>query len=388
MFYEDAIDSLCPSAYAFAVENEKLSVVGRPAVTNVEVTDDKKAVLTFTAALYPEVKLGEYKGVEAPKETVRITAADIDKEIENIRKRNARIETVDRPAADGDTAVIDFEGFVDGKAFDGGKGENYSLVLGSGQFIPGFEDQVVGMSAGEEKDVNVTFPKEYTEELAGKDATFKVKLHEVKESILPEVDDEFAKDVSEFDTLEEYKKSISAKLREQREAAAKRAFEDAAMDAVIDGMEAEIPDAMVDEQIENMMGEYEYRLSAQGLNIEQYCQMLGMDKASFQATMRPAALKQIQTRLVLEKVAELENIEVSDEELEEEYKKLAENYSMEVDQVKAAVNAQFLRVDLKNEKAAKVIYDNAVKAKKTTKKTAKKAEEKTEDTAETEKAAE
>lgn len=379
VFYEDAINELYPKAYAEAVEQEKLDVVSWP---NVEVLEAGKDGLTFkaTVTVRPEVKLGEYKGLTAEKEEVKITDEDIDNELKPYINRASRMVTVEREAQNGDTVVIDFEGFKDGVPFDGGKAEGHSLELGSGAFIPGFEDQLVGTKAGDEKDVNVTFPEEYhAEELAGAPVVFKVKVHEVKEKQLPTVDDEFAKDVSEFDTLEAFKKDLADKLTERREAQAKRAFQAAIMEQVMDNMEVEIPDAMVAYETDQMVEDMARRVQAQGIPFEQYMAMTGMTIDMVRAQAGAAALERVRRDLALGAVVAAENIEITDEDLEAEYKRLADEYHMELDQVKAAAPAEDVKKGLAIQKAEQVIYDSAKVGKapakkKTTKKKAEEAE--------------
>ena len=379
VFYEDAINELYPKAYAEAVEQEKLDVVSWP---NVEVLEAGKDGLTFkaTVTVRPEVKLGEYKGLTAEKEEVKITDEDIDNELKPYINRASRMVTVEREAQNGDTVVIDFEGFKDGVPFDGGKAEGHSLELGSGAFIPGFEDQLVGTKAGDEKDVNVTFPEEYhAEELAGAPVVFKVKVHEVKEKQLPTVDDEFAKDVSEFDTLEAFKKDLADKLTERREAQAKRAFEAAIMEQVMDNMEVEIPDAMVAYETDQMVEDMARRIQAQGIPFEQYMAMTGMTIDIVRSQAAAAAMERVRRDLALGAVVAAEKIEISDEDLEAESKRLADEYHMELDQVKAAAPAEDVKKGLAIQKAEQVIYDSAKVGKapakkKTTKKKAEEAE--------------
>ncbi len=377
VFYEDAINELYPKAYAEAVEQEKLDVVSWP---NVEVVEAGKDGLTFkaTVTVRPEVKLGEYKGLTAEKEEVKITDEDIDNELKPYINRASRMVTVEREAQNGDTVVIDFEGFKDGVPFDGGKAEGHSLELGSGAFIPGFEDQLVGTKAGDEKDVNVTFPEEYhAEELAGAPVVFKVKVHEVKEKQLPTIDDEFAKDVSEFDTLEAFKKDLADKLTQRREAQAKRAFEAAIMEQVMDNMEVEIPDAMVAYETDQMVEDMARRVQAQGIPFEQYMAMTGMTIDIVRTQAAAAAMERVRRDLALGAVVAAENIEISDEDLEAEYKRLADEYHMELDQVKAAAPAEDVKKGLALQKAEQVIYDSAKVGKAPAKKkiTKKKAEE-------------
>ncbi|MGI5935235.1 MAG: trigger factor [Oscillospiraceae bacterium] len=360
VFYEDAIDDLSPMAFKFGVDKEALETVGRPTLTDMNISEEIEVTLTFETALYPAVTLGQYKGLEAPKPAVKVEESDVDAELESLRKRNSRLQTVDRTAAEGDTAMIDFEGFINGEAFEGGKGENYNLVLGSGQFIPGFEEQVIGMSAGEEKDINVTFPEDYHEEFAGKNAVFRVKLNEVKETILPELDDEFAKDVSEFDTLEEYRNSVRERLLKSREDDATREFKDALIDKAAKNMTVIIPDAMVEEQVDMIINDYAQNLAMQGYSLEQYLSMMGMDVASFRGSIRPTALRQIEVELLLNKVAEEEMIECTDEEIEAEIARLAELYQLEAEEVKKAISVETLARDLRMRKAANVIYDTGI----------------------------
>ena len=361
VFYDDAADELAPQAFRFAVEQEGLRTVGTPAVKAMDVSDDKELTLSFVTAVWPEVTLGQYKGLEAPKAKVEIAEEQIDADLEMTRKRNSRVQSVERPAKLDDTAVIDYEGSVDGVPFDGGKAEGHNLVLGSGQFIPGFEDQVVGMSAGEERDITVTFPEEYHEaSLAGKEAVFHVKCNEVKETILPELDDEFAKDVSEFDTLDEYRASIRERLEKAAEADAQSAFESALIEKAGDNMTADIPDAMIEEQMDNMIREYDQNLQMNGLNLELYLKYLGQDVNAFREQTRPTAERRAKTDLVLDKIAQEENIEATAEEVEEEYKNLSERYGMTVEQVKQALPANVVEGDLKTRKAAQIIFDSAV----------------------------
>ena len=343
VFYEDAINDVYPEAYAQAIEQEKLDAVAWP---KVEIVDVGKEGLTFKAVVTvrPEVKLGEYKGLTAEKPEVTVTDEDIDNELKPYVNRASRMVTVEREAKNGDTVVIDFEGFLDGTPFDGGKGEGHSLELGSGSFIPGFEEQLVGAKAGDEKDLNVTFPEDYhASELAGKPVIFKVKVHEVKEKQLPEVDDEFAKDVSEFDTLADFKKDLGEKLKARRESQVQRDFEAALMEQVMDNMEVEIPDAMVDYEADQLVNDMAQRIQAQGIPFEQYLAMTGMNMDIMREQAKAAALERVRRDLALGAIVAAENITVSDEEVEEEYKRLAEQYHMELDQVKKAVEADGIR---------------------------------------------
>ena len=321
------------------------------------------------------------RSIEVEKETVKVLQADVKAELNRMAQRNARTETVERKAKKNDTVDIDFEGFVDGVPFEGGKAEHHELTLGSGAFIPGFEDQLIGCKAGDEKDVVVTFPEEYhAKELAGKEATFKCKVHKVEETILPEIDDEFAKDVSDTcETLDDLKKEITERLKAERQEAADNAFEEKVLDAVIDGMKADIPAAMIDSQVDTIVQDFGYRLQMQGMGLEQYLKMTGTEMGAFRAMFQSQAERQVKTRLALQKVVELEGITVSDTELEEEYAKMAEQYKMEVEKVKAIVSKEALEGDLKISNALEFIKKNA-KVKKAAKKKA--AEETTEETAE------
>ena len=378
VFYEDAINELYPEAYATAVDQEKLDVVAWPKVEIQEVSADGftfKAIVTVR----PEVKLGQYKEITAPKAEPAVTEEDIANELKPYIARATRMVTVEREAQNGDTVVIDFEGFLDGKPFDGGKGEGHSLELGSGSFVPGFEEQLVGTKAGDEKDLDITFPEDYHADLAGKAVVFKVKVHEVKEKQLPTVDDEFAKDVSEFDTLADFKKDLAAKLTERRENQAKQAFEAAVLEQVMSNMEVEIPDAMVDFEADNLVNDMAQRIQAQGIPFEQYLAMTGMTMDMMREQAKAAALERVRRDLALNAVIAAEDIQISDEELEEEYKRLSEQYHMELDKVKEAVAADDIRKELSMKKAEQVIYDSAKVGKapakkKTTKKKAEDAE--------------
>ena len=369
VFYEDAINDLYPGAYAEAVEQEKLDVVGYP---EIEVEKVDKDGFTFKAvvALRPEVKLGEYKGLTAAKEAVKVTDADVEAELKPYIDRATRLVSVERAAALGDTAVIDFKGFLNGEPFEGGEAQGHELELGSGAFVPGFEDGVVGMKPGEEKDIDLTFPEDYHAELAGKAVVFHVTLHEVKEHQAPVVDDEFAKDVSEFDTLDEFKADLSKKLTERREAAAQRDFESALLEQVVENMEVEIPDAMVDMRVDEMVEDYARRISSQGIPFEQYMQMTGMTLDVMKSQVKPNALRQVQVDLALGAIAEAEKIAVTEEEIEKEFASLAETYSMDIEKVKAAVPASSVEHDLTMKKATEVVFSSAKvgKAKKAAKK--------------------
>ncbi len=381
VFFEEAFNIVYPEAMEMAVEKSGIKPVGRADVDLGDPAEEGGLTIIAKVPVEPEVELGEYKGIEVEKETVKVLAADVKAELNRMAQRNARTETVDRKAKKNDTVDIDFEGFVDGTPFEGGKAEHHALTLGSGSFIPGFEDQLIGCKAGDEKDVVVTFPEEYhAAELAGKEATFKCKVHKVEETILPEIDDEFAKDVSDTcETLDDLKKEITERLKAQRQEAADQAFEEKLLDAVIADMEADIPQAMIESQLDSMVQDFGYRMQMQGMSFDQYLKMTGSSMETFRTMFKDQAERQVKTRLVLEKVAELENIAVSDTEIEDEYAKMAENYGMELDKVKAAVSADALREDLKISDALEFLKKNA-KVKKPAAK--KKAADEAEETAE------
>ena len=371
VFYEDAVKDLYPKAYEEAIEQEKIKPAAYP---KIEVTEMGKEGFTFKAivALKPTVKLGEYKGLTAPKTAAAVTDADIDAEMAPYIQRATRLVAVKRKAKKGDTAVIDFEGFDNGVPFEGGKGDGYSLELGSGTFIPGFEEGVIGMKAGEEKDLDITFPEEYTPELAGKAVVFKVKVQEVKEPQKPELDDEFAKDVSEFDTLADFRKDLGEKLKARRESQAKTEFERAITDQLIDNMEADVADAIVEQQADRMMEDYAMRIQSQGIPFEQYLSMMGLSVDALRAEAMVGAKKRVLNELALEAVAKAEGLKVAAAEKKAEYERLAEEYKMDVDQVKAAVAEEDLTQDLLLKKAAQFVFDNAKEGKAPAKKTAAK----------------
>ena len=360
VFYEDAVNEIFPEIYTTAIVDQQLKAVGSPSVSNMDTPDEGGVVLTIETELYPEVTLGQYKGIEVPKREVKVEDSEVDAELSRMAERNARIETVDRAAQMGDTVVIDFEGFEGGKPFQGGKAEDYSLTLGSGSFIPGFEEALVGAVAGEERDVNVTFPENYAKELAGKPAVFKCKVHEVKESIKPELDDEFAKDVSEFDTLDALKNDIRERFTKSREEQNERAFESSAVQLAAANMTCNVPACMIDEQVDHQIEQFAYQLQSQGMKMEDYTKMIGGDLNGLRQSMRPMAEQTVRSDILLSEIARAENLEVTDEEVEEELKKLAEQYQMELDKVKAAVDTAAVKSDLMGKKAAKIITDNAV----------------------------
>ena len=371
VFFEEAFNIIYPDAMEMAVEKSGIKPVGRADVDLGDPAEEGGLTIIAKVPVEPEVELGEYKGIEVEKETVKVLQADVKAELNRMAQRNARTETVERKAKKNDTVDIDFEGFVDGVPFEGGKAEHHELTLGSGAFIPGFEDQLIGCKAGDEKDVVVTFPEEYhAKELAGKEATFKCKVHKVEETILPTLDDEFAKDVSDTcETLDDLKKEIPERLKAERQEAADNAFEEKVLDAVIDGMKADIPAAMIDAQVDTIVQDFGYRLQMQGMGLEQYLKMTGTEMGAFRAMFKDQAERQVKTRLALQKVVELEGITVSDKELEEEYAKMAEQYKMEVEKVKAIVSKEALEGDLKISNALEFIKKNA-KVKKAAKKKA------------------
>ena len=362
VFYEDAINLIFPEIWEQATTESELKVVGSPSVSDLNVDENGNLVLTIECGLYPVATLGQYKGIEAPKANVTVTDEEVDEDIKQLASRNSSISTVERAAKDGDTVIIDFDGYMDGVAFDGGKGENYTLRLGSGTFIPGFEDQVVGMAAGDEKDVEVTFPADYgTQELAGKPATFKVKVHEVKETLVPVLDDEFAKDVSETaETLEDLKKERREKLEKDKADEAEHNFKNEVVKKAMDNLEVVIPDAMVEAQLDDMMNQYAMNMQSSGFTLEQYAQMMGTTIQGLREQSREGAVQQIRNTLLLEKVAEEENIQVSDEELEEEYQTMAKEYDMDVEKVKEYLPLEDLRKEKQLQKAMDLIVDNAV----------------------------
>ena len=365
VFLEEAANDVLPTAYEKALDDCDEEIVSSPKIDVVQLAPEKPFIFTAEVALKPDVKLGEYKGVEIDKVETEVTEEEIQAEIDKERENNSRtISVEDRPVQDGDTAVIDFEGFVDGEAFEGGKGENYSLVIGSHSFIDTFEEQLIGKEIGSESEINVTFPEDYhAEELAGKPAMFKVTVKEIKEKELPEVDDEFAAEVSEYDTLEEYKESIKKNLTESKEKEAADQKEMAVVDAIIAASEMDIPDAMVETTQRQMVDEFAQRIQMQGISFEQYLQLTGATQESMLAQIKPQALKRIQSRLVLEAVAAAEKIEASEEDYDAEITKLAEAYNMGEDKVRAMVGDQGkeeIMRDLAVTKAAKFVVDNAV----------------------------
>lgn len=365
VFYSDAVDIALPEAYTQAVGQSGLNVVGYP---EVEIVDDKidENGFTFkaTVAVYPEVKLGEYKGLTAEKEEVKVSADDVKERLNEMAERNSRLVSVDRKAKKGDIAVIDFEGFDNGEAFEGGKGENYELELGSGSFVPGFEDQVIGMKAGDEKDLDITFPEDYHKDLAGKKVVFHVKAKEIKCKELPKLDDDFAKDVSEYDTLKELKDSIKREITEQREQAAKFAVESSLMEKVAEGIECDIPDAMVEEQCARFLDDFKQRLQAQGIPYDQYCKMTGMDEKKFMEDGKEPALRQVRMDLAVNAIIKEENLDATDEEVEKQYSDLAEKYSMDINELKKYLDEMSVRAQIIRDKAINLVVDSAKVEKK------------------------
>ena len=379
VFFEDAVNMCYPEAYDKAVEESKIQPVDHP---QIMVDDISPEGFTFkaTVTVKPEVKIEGYKGLTVEKGRVSVTEKDVKEELNRMVDRNARLVTVEREVKDGDTVVFDFEGFVDDKPFEGGKAENYTLGIGSGMFIPGFESQMVGKKVDEPFDVNVTFPEEYqAKELAGKPAVFKCLIHEVKETQKPELDDEFAKDVSEFDTLDELKADLKGKIREQKEKAAENEYDEKLIDAMLEHFEADIPEVMIEAQIDRIVEDFGYRLSMQGVTLDMYLKMNDMSMESFRKLFREQGEKQVKVRLALEEIAKLENMEVSEEELEKEFANLAEQNKIDVERVKQLLPAQSLKDDLLTQKAVELIKSTAKKPAKKTAKKAEKTEEKEEE---------
>lgn len=361
VFYEDGLEEIFPEVYDFAVaKQEGLKAIGRPSLTDMQIAEDGSVTLTLTTEVYPEVTLGQYKGLEVEKAEAKVTDAQVQAELDRMAQNVASTETVERAAEMGDTANIDFEGFDNGVPFEGGKGENFDLKLGSGQFVPGFEEQVVGMTAGEEKDINITFPEDYHENLAGKPVVFHVKLNKVTVTNVPALDDEFAKDVSEFDTLEELKADIRAKALEQAEKRIISDFENAAVEKAAENTTVEMPKALVEQELDTQMERFAYQLQMSGYSMEQYAKMMGGDVSTMRNAFRPAAEKQAKISVTLEKIVEVEGITVTDEEIEEEFKALAEQYQLEVDKVKEMVPMGELTGSLTTRKAVKLIAESAV----------------------------
>lgn len=361
VFHPDALDIIVPEALDFAVENSGLKTVGYPEVTDIDIKEDKSGVdVTLKAAVYPEVSIGEYKGLKAVKLSPEVPDRDIDLEIDAIRTRNARIEKAERPAAIGDTTIIDFEGIVDGEKFEGGQATGYELELGSNAFIPGFEDGIVGMEIGQQRSIELVFPDDYTPQLSGKPVVFNVKLCEISEKILPELDDEFVKDVSEFDTLDEYKADIRSRLEAAKQADVETAFENSLMEQLADIIEAEVPDALVEEQMDISMNKFAHQVQSYGMEPAQYLQMMNVSEEVFRESMREKSEKEVRITLALEKIAELEEIEVTDEDVDNELKEAAEKFGMELEKLTESVSKEKVRQDIKTRRAAKLVIDSAI----------------------------
>ena len=365
IFFEDAANEIIPDAYADAAKESGLDIVSQPKVSIEQLEAGKPFIFAAEVAVRPEVELGEYKGVEVTKADAEVTDADVEEELKKVQDQNSRTVSVeDRAVKDGDMTVIDFEGFIDGEAFDGGKGENYPLTIGSHSFIDTFEEQMIGMNIGEEKELNVTFPEDYhAENLKGKPATFKVTVKEIKEKQLPELDDDFAQDVSDFDTLAEYKDDLKKKIAERKESEAKAKKESEAIEKVVEAAKMDIPQAMIDTQVNRMLEDFAMRLQQQGLSVEQYFQYTGMTADKIMEEMKPEAVKRIKNSLVLEAVAKAENIEVSEEEFEAELQKMADMYKMEIEKIKEFMQdaeAKQMKDDIAIQKAVELIVSSAV----------------------------
>ena len=358
VFYEEAVNAILPDAYESAVHEQKLEVVGYPQV-EIENVGKEGATFKCTVAVYPEVELGQYKGLEAVKAEVKVMAADVNARLKEMADRNSRLVAVERAVKKGDTANIDFEGFDQGVAFEGGKGEAFDLEIGSGSFVPGFEDQLIGMKAGEEKDIDITFPENYTPELAGKPVVFHVKVNEVKVKELPAIDDEFAKDVSEFDTLKELKADIKKKMTDERTTAAQHAFEDVLMTKVAEGIKADIPDEMIEMQAHQMLEGFKQQLASQGIPFDQYTKMTGMNEEQIIMDAKEPVANQVRMDLAIRAIIKAEGLEVSDEEVENEMKTVAEKYGMDLETVKKYLRAEDVKEQVMREKVIKVVADSA-----------------------------
>ena len=361
VFTEDAINEIFPEVYENTVRKEEsLKPVGMPTVVDIQFPEEGGVELTVETELYPEVTLGDYKGLEVPKAEADVSDAEIEAELDRMAQNVARVSTVERAAQNGDTVVIDYEGFDNGVPFAGGKGENYELKLGSGSFVPGFEDQLIGASAGEEKDLDITFPENYHKDLAGKAVVFHVKVHEVKETVVPEKDDEFVKDVSEFNTLDELKADIRSRFLKQKEESIQSAFENAALEKAAANMTAEIPECMIVEEVDRQMERFGYQLQMSGMSLKDYAKMMGGNLDALRESMRGMAESKVRQMVLLDAIAEAEKIEVTEDEINEEYKNLAESYKMEEDKVRQMLQADDIKGGLETRKAAKVVVDSAV----------------------------
>ena len=360
VFYEDGLEEIFPEVYEEAVVKQDIKAVGRPSLTDMDISEDGIVTITIATDVYPEVTLGQYKGLEVEKNEVNVTDEQVQAELDRMAQNVASTETVERAAQMGDTANIDFEGFDNGVPFDGGKGDNFDLKLGSGSFVPGFEEQIVGMTAGEEKDIDITFPENYHEGLAGKSVVFHVKLNKVTETVVPAQDDEFAKDVSEFDTLDELKADIRTKAQEAGEKQANSAFEQACVEKAAENTTVDMPKALIEAELDTQMERFGYQLQMSGYSMEQYAKMMGGDVNTMRNAFRPAAEKQAKINVTLEKIGEVENIEVTEEEINAEFESLASQYQLELDKVKSMVPVEEITASLKTRKAVKVIVDSAV----------------------------
>ena len=360
VFYEDGLDEIFPEVYEESVINQGVKAIGRPNLTDMSISDEGIVTLTLTTEVYPEVTLGDYKGIEAPKAEVNVTDEQVEAELNTMAQNVASTETVERAAQMGDTANIDFEGFDNGVAFEGGKGDNFDLKLGSGSFVPGFEEQVVGMTAGEEKDIDITFPEDYHAELAGKAVVFHVKCNKVSATTIPTMDDEFAKDVSEFETLEALKADIRAKALENAQKQSDSAFEQACVDKASENCTVDMPKALIEAELDNQMERFAYQLQMSGYSVEAYAKMMGGDMNTIRNAFRPAAEKQAKTNVMLAKIVEVEGLTVTEEDIAAEYEALATAYSLEADKVKTMVPVEEIKASLETRKAVKVIVDNAV----------------------------
>ena len=360
VFYEDGLEEIFPEIYDFAIAAQDFKAIGRPTLDNMDISEEGIVTLTISTEVYPEVTLGQYKGLEIEKAEATVSEEQVAAELDRMAQNVASTETVERAAEMGDTANIDFEGFDNGVAFDGGKGENFDLKLGSGQFVPGFEEQVVGMTAGEEKDINITFPEDYAAELAGKAVVFHVKLNKVTVTNVPALDDEFAKDVSEFETLEALKEDIRANALKSAEKQNQTAFENAAVEKAAENITVEMPNALIESELDNQMERFGYQLQMSGYSLEQYAKMMGGDLSTMRNAFRPTAEKQAKINLTLEKIAEVEGIEITEEDLNAEFEALAKQYELEVEKIKEMVPAEEIKASLKTRKATHVIVDSAV----------------------------
>ena len=373
VFYEDGLEEIFPEIYDFAIAGQtEFKAIGRPSLTDMQISEENIVTLTLTTDIYPEVTLGDYKGLEVEKAEATVTDEQVQAELDRMAQNVASTETVERAAEMGDTANIDFEGFDNGVPFNGGKGENHDLKLGSGSFVPGFEEQIVGMSAGEEKDIDITFPEDYHKELAGKAVVFHVKVNSVTVTNVPAQDDEFAKDVSEFDTLEELKADIRAKAEEKAQKSIDSAFEQACVEKAAENTSVEMPAALIEAELDNQMERFAYQLQMSGYSVEQYAKMMGGDLSTMRNAFRPAAEKQAKINVTLTKLIEVEGITVTEEDLAAEYAELAKTYEMEIEKIKEMVPEAEIKASVENRKAVKVIVDSAVAV-------APKAEEKTEE---------